>query len=177
LPEEAKALILGSLGDLGFSIKEPQQMLDLLCGLTGQLPHYLQYYGRRICELMAENPVGMVDLSLILRIRDEFETAKMFSDPIFEVEDPRSRLVALALLASGRRQLSLRQIQGVVYRQGLSLPLDELWEIVNELVIQSVLAWNQGKFQLANESLPHYAHSLDLFGSALREARAQAKVN
>jgi len=170
---EAESLLMQPLEDLGFAISERRRVLELLFGLSGKLPQYLQYYGRRICELVIDAEHAVVDPALVARIRDEFETVHLFSSPIFEIKDARTQFAGLALLGAGHRSLTLPHIQGILHNQGLSLPMSALWDVTNELVIQNVLAWNQGKFQVANESLPYYAHTQDFLGSAMRELRPQ----
>jgi hypothetical protein len=170
---EAEALLVRPLEDMGFRFAQKCQVLNRIFGLTGRLPQYIQFYGRRICELMIDEGSDTVCPALVARVRDEFETLQLFSGPIFEVKAPRVRYAALALLGIGHRALTMPQIQGVLHNQGLIAPLDEVWEIANELVIQNVLAWNQGRFQIANESLPHYVHTSDFLSSAMRELRPQ----
>lgn len=170
---EAAALLAGPLEDLGFTFSRKLEVLAQVLGLTGKLPQYVQFYGRRICELMIDGVFKTIDSAVIHWIRDEFETVQMFSGPIFEVKAPKTRFAALALLGTGHRALTLPQIQGILHHQGLLATVDEVWELANELVIQNTLAWNQGKFQIANESLPYYAHTHEFFGSAMRELRKQ----
>ncbi|MEK7995403.1 MAG: hypothetical protein AAB403_16505, partial [Planctomycetota bacterium] len=169
---EAETLLLRPFEDLGFTIIDRQRVLDHVARLTGKLPHLVQHYGRRLAELLADGASDVVNHPLVVHVRDEFETARLFIDPIFEVKNPKTRLVALSLLGTAGRQLNLPQIQGVVHDHGLALPLDELWQIVNELVVQNVLAWNEGRFHVANESLAYYSHTQGFFSAALREARA-----
>jgi hypothetical protein len=171
--QEAESLFVRPMEDLGFEITNKRRVIEMVLGLTGKLPQYIQYYGRRICELSMESEGRAIGPALVYRVRDEFETMQMFSSPIFEVRDPRARFAGLALLGSGHRAITLPQIQEVLHNQGLPIKLDELWDVANELVIQNVLAWNRGKYQIANESLPYYAHMYDFFGSAMRELKPQ----
>ncbi|MEK7407040.1 MAG: hypothetical protein AAB225_18360, partial [Acidobacteriota bacterium] len=168
---EAGMLLLRPFEDLGYPIIDRQRVLDHVARLTGKLPHLVQHYGRRLAEILADGASDVVNDPLVIRVRDEYDTAKIFADPIFEVKNPKTRLVALSLLGTGGRLLNLPQIQGVVHNHGLVLPLDELWEIVNELVVQNVLAWNNERFQIANESLAYYSHTQGFFSAAMREAR------
>ena len=170
---EAQNLFLRPLEDLGFPMSDRRAIAERVLGLTGRLPHYVQFYGRRIAELMIEDRFDTISPSIVAHVRDEFETVKILSDPIFEIKNPRSRFAAFALLGAGHRALSLPQMQGVVHHQGVVVSIEEMRDIANELVIQNVLAWNQGRFQIANESLPYYAHTLGVTGPAMRELRAE----
>jgi hypothetical protein len=169
--QEAKTLLVGPIHDLGFALSDGDDVVGKVLGLTGKLPHLVQYYGRCIAQSMIEKPEQAIGQSLLERVRDSYETFTFFSGPLFETRDAKSRFVALSLLGKALRPFRLEQIQRIVSEEGLPLSSIELWEIVNELVILNVLAWDHGAFQIANESLHYYAQATDFFKVAWRETR------
>jgi hypothetical protein len=169
---EATELLTGPIEDLGFRLSPRREIIDKVLQLTGKLPHLLQYYGRCMVQAMIDHPGETAGQALLEKVRDSYETFTFFSGPLFETRDAKSRFVALSLLGRTPCPLRLEQIQVIVTEDGLNLSSLELWEIVNELVILNVLAWDRGAFQVANEALHYYANATELFKIAWRETRS-----
>ncbi len=155
--DEAVRLLFSPIRDMGFEIREPNKVRDSFFRWTGRLPHLIQFYGHRLCEMMIDKPRTALDINLIETLRDSLETFTYFSDPLFKAKDPTLRFIALIMVDLEHRPHRLEQIDERLRAKGLTLTIDVLWEKLNELVILNVLAWSRGAFQVANESLIYYA--------------------
>lgn len=142
-----------------------------MLGLTGRLPHLIQYYGRRLAERAFKEQRGSLGLDDVEAIHLDYETAQYFVGPLVELHEPEARVLALALLKADVRHLTISVIQRVAAEAGLHLPRARLFGICNDLVINSILVWDKGTFQIANDALVHYARELGFLDQALAEAR------
>jgi len=168
---EAVELVFGPFRDLGFVIREPGKVRDSIFRWTGNLPHLLQFYGHRLCELMIDRRVQTLDIAMVEEVRDALETFTYFSDPLFKAKDPKLRFIALSMLDLGHRPYGFAHIHQVLTAKGLTMTVDELRDKLNELVILNVLAWTRGAFQVANESLIYYARETGFMSLALCETK------
>lgn len=169
----ARSLLLTPLDDLGFEVTEPDRLVEQVFRLTGRLPHLIQFFARKLVELAIDEGVNAITAAQVEALRWDFETAQFFISPLQSefLEDAEVRLIAFLLLKEHTREFTPGQVRLLATRWGL--PLDEMraLRICNELVIQNVLVWNKGSFQLANEALVDYARHLGILDSALESAR------
>jgi hypothetical protein len=168
--ESARKLILAPLTDLGFSLDQPDRIVEKLFRLTGRMPHLLQYYGKGLANLAVEEGVNTITPQHLEMLGWDFETAQYFISPLRDLADPETRFVALSLLKDGRQRFSIPQVREIAEKQGLPFNNNRAGEICNDLVINNVLAWDEGMFCLANESLPHYVRQMKLLDGEFKDA-------
>ncbi|MCI0489898.1 MAG: hypothetical protein L0229_25175 [Blastocatellia bacterium] len=171
----ARELIFTPLADLGFTIIEPDRVGDQVLRLTGRLPNLLQFYGQKLVELVLDKETDTISPQHVEKIKGDFVTAQYFIKPLNDLEDPETRLVGLSLLKEDYKEFSVTTVMAVADRAGLSLEHKRALEICNDLVINNVLAWNDGSFRIANEGLYFYAHKMGYLDGALKEAHRAIK--
>jgi hypothetical protein len=170
----ARLLLLEPLLDFGLRVEEPDRLAEAVFGLTGRLPHLLQYYGRRLLELALQQRSETVSPRDIETLRWDFEAAQYFTSPLADLKDPRSRLVAFSILNANGGQFTVPEVLDLAARAGLrDLHHLEAFQICNDLVINNVLAWDKGSFRVANEALRYYARQLGFLDRVLEEARRE----
>ena len=154
---EAEDLFLRPFGDLGLQFHDKHAVLKLMKDLTGNLPHLVQFYGRTVANILLDGGKTTLDTRALETARDTFETAGFFLSFINNIEDQRTRQVALSILGVPSQPLTVGQIRSLVCHHGLNLSPAETWRICNDLVIRNILSWRAGVFQVANGSLLHHA--------------------
>jgi len=173
----ARLLLLEPLLDFGLRVEEPERLVEVVLGLTGRLPHLLQYYGRRLLELAIQQRSETASPRDIETLRWDFEAAQYFTSPLADLKDPWSRLVAFSILNANGGQLTVSGVQELAVRAGLrDLRHVEVFQICNDLVINNILAWEKGSFRVANEALRYYAGQLGFLDRALEEAQREVAL-
>jgi hypothetical protein len=174
--KSARNLLLEPLADLGFSVDNPDRLVEHVFRLTGKLPHLLQFYGMKLANLATEEKTDTISMMHVDTLRWDFETAQYFTSPLLQdLADTETRLIALLLLKSGEQELKISLVRDIAAQQGLYLDHARTVDICNDLVINNVLAWHNGSFRIANEALAYYAHEMGYLDGALEEARRVAK--
>jgi hypothetical protein len=171
--DEARSLLLLPLADLDIKVSHPEAVAEKLFKLTGRLPHLLQFYGKKITELVSARSANSVSEEMIEALSWDLDTAQYVTSPLRELNNPHARLLALALLKENPSELTIPAAQSLAERYGLHLTYNQTADTLNELVINSVLSWKKGIFTLASEALPSYAARLGHLDTALPEAKAQ----
>lgn len=171
----ARRLILDPLADLGLEISDPELLIKRVFRLTGRLPHLLQLYGKKLASLAIEEDSDEITINHIETLKWDFGVAQIFTEPLRNLTDPEARLIALLLLKEGREkadEISLKAVQRLAAGESLDYDLNRATEICNELVISNVLAWNNGRYRIANEALFDYVRNLGLLeASEIEQAR------
>lgn len=174
--EEACNLLLKPLEDLGLTVIKPNVLTDKVMRLTGRLPHLIQFYGKKLALECINEKLSTVSTDDVDRIAESFETVQYFISPLNDLESHTANFVARLILKECPEQLSAQRVQAPTYKEGIHLDYKSIMDVYNDLVINNVLSWNgEGKFSIANESLPRYAENLGLLGSGLLEARRRLK--
>ena len=176
-PHSAVGLILNPLSDLGFKLEQPELLAEQVLSLTGRLPHLIQHFGKKLTERAIEENSDVISSEHLESLRGDFLTAQLFIKSLVDLEDPRTRLIALCLIESEARSFDIPQIQQVARREGISLDLAEINAVCNDLVIDNVLAWQGGSYTLANEGLPFFARQLGYLSAALAETRTELRAS
>ena len=171
--EEAKALLFLPLRDLGIQVADPDDVAAKACRLTGRLPHLLQVYGKKIAELAAERSDPILTLETIESLSWDMDTAHYVTSPLRELDAAGTRLLALALLKENPAEITLASALAVASRWGMQVSHGQLTDLLNDLVINSVLSWKRGAFSISSEALPTYADRLGYLSGGLAEAAAQ----
>ncbi|MCI0338378.1 MAG: hypothetical protein L0226_12415 [Acidobacteria bacterium] len=168
--DSARELLICPLSDLGFSLDQPDRIIERLFRLTGRMPHLLQFYGKKLANLAIEEGTDIITQEHLDTLRWDFETAQYFISPLGDLTDLESHLVALSLLKDGRQVFSVPLVREIAAKYELHLSYARIGEICNDLVINNILAWDEGAFRLANESLPYYARQMKLLDGQLKDA-------
>jgi hypothetical protein len=175
--QAARRLVFEPLIDFGLRVEEADRLAEAVFGLTGRLPHLLQYYGRRLLELAIQQRSETVSSRDIETLQWDYEAAQYFTSPLADLKDPRSRLVAFSILNASGGQLTVAAVQELAVREGLrDLHHAEAFHICNDLVINNILAWEKGSFRVANEALRYYAGQLRFLDRVLEEARRELAI-
>jgi len=163
----AAQLLLEPLADLGFPVREPDKVAEMVFRLTGGHPHLVQFYGQRLAELAIREKANTVTADHVELLKWDFETAQFFLSPLFELKDPGARSIALELLRLRPERITPASVCAVASGQGSTLGLVDAVNLLNELVIGNLLAWQGGSYRLANRSLCDYAAGLGFFDPAI----------
>ena len=167
----ARRLLMKPLADLGVEVERPEAFASLVLRLTGRMPHLVQFYGEQLAELAIQANISAISTRHAELVRWDFQTAQFFTSALSEIEDPGRRLIALLLLKFGRQDVSIPLVQRLAVENGFALGHQEAFALMNELVIDNVLCWNNGSYRIANESLYEYANRFRFLDGALEEAR------
>lgn len=167
----ARGLLLKPLADLGFEIERPGALASFVLHLTGRMPHLIQFYGEQLAELAIQSNVNALSIRYVELVRWDFQTAQFFTAVLSEIEDPERRLMALSLLKFRPQDVTISLVRWLAAENGFFLGHQEAFALMNELVVDNVLCWDNGSYQIANESLRAYASRFGFLDGALEEAR------
>lgn len=152
----ARRLILEPLRDLGIEISDPDLLINQIFRLTGRLPHLLQLYGKRLATLAIDENATMITANHIETLKWDFAVAQIFAEPLRNLSDPETKLIALLLLQNGSGEFSLQSVQKIAEKESLHYNLGQVIELCNDLVISNLLTWHSGRYRIANEALIDY---------------------
>jgi len=152
-----KSMVSDPMADLGISFPSDGKAMHRLISMTGGLPHLVQFYCEQIVEHCVVTGRSVVDGDVFKAIESKFEVAMYFLSPILELSDPVLQQLCQLLLQVNRAEFSLADVSS--FLQSLGRPVDKTKaaRICNELVIQNILVWQNGKFEVANGALRHFA--------------------
>ncbi len=167
----ARALLLDPLADLGFRIDSPDELTDRVFRLTGRMPYLVQFYGERLADLAIRENTDAISVNHVELLRWDFQTAQFFTAPLFDIREPERRLIALSLLKSRQEHITIPLVREVAAQNGVSLDHQCALDLMNEMVIDNVLAWERGAFRVANEAFIEYANQLGFLDGAIDDAR------
>lgn len=161
-PDAARRLITLPLGDLGFRLDDRDRLLEHFLTMTGRLPGLLQYYGATIVDFALQRGTDSVSMELVREVDRRLETAERFLEPIFELRDNPAAELATLILRDDR----LRYEPGDIARLGVSVlkgaRMGRIMEIANDLLIQGVLAWEDGGYRIGNGAIRQFARRFGL---------------
>lgn len=173
----ARRLILEPLADLGLAVADPELLISHVFRLTGQLPHLLQLYGKRLASLAIEEGADRITINHIETLKWDFSVAQIFTEPLRNLADAEVRLLALLLLRAPTGEFSVQMVQQLAASEGLEYDWSRATEVCNDLVISNVLAWSSGRYHIANEALYDYVrHQGWLEESELERARQAVQL-
>jgi hypothetical protein len=174
-PQAARKLILQPLADLGFQISEPDQLVERIFRLTGRIPHLIQLVCKQLATSAIEEGAETISVDRFEAVKWDFAIASVFTNPLRHLANsasPESYLLALMILRDGRREFPVQAIRALAAKQDLELDSLRTEELCNDLFINNILSWNQGKYCLANEGLKFYLSERGMLtDTALDEAR------
>lgn len=169
--ESARDLLVRPLTDLGFQIKDEEQLIDDILRFTGRLPHLLQLFGKKLAELVIKDGTEIITLESLEQLKGDFLIAQVFIKSLNDLDNLESRLIGLSLIEKGLENISILNVQELARSNGLRLDSKQILDICIDLVINNVMVWNNGSYRLANEGLPFYARQTEYLSSALADAR------
>lgn len=170
---DARDLLLEPLTDLGFRIEAPDKLVDRVFSLTGRLPHLMQFFARRLAELAIEEKRNEISAAQAETLKWDYETALFFLSPLDEkvFGNPEARSLAYLLLKEPPAGINPAQVCSLLRRRDPAINELQALKLCNELVIQNILVWDRGGFQIANEALVEYARHFGLLDGAPDAAR------
>ncbi len=186
--ESAWKLFTEPLQDLNIAIDD--EAVKTALRWTGCLPHLLQFFGLRLCQLTIEQRRDAVGSEQVDELRWDFETAQYFTSPLADVGSPQSKLIALALLKQRPKSINYSLVVELAKSYALTLSLDDSKRICNELVICNLLTWagdsvqslrgptvdrpeSPASYRIATEALFDYAEKMGFLTEGLDEVRRQ----
>jgi hypothetical protein len=143
--------------------------------LTGGHPHLVQFYGQQLADLAIREKADSVTADHVELLKWDFETAQFFLSPLLQLKDPGSRLIALELLRLRPEWITPALVREVASGQGRTLGQVDAVNLLNELVIGNLLAWQRGSYRLANTSLCDYAAGLGFFDRTIEDGRGEIR--
>ncbi|HMG73141.1 MAG TPA: hypothetical protein VK582_06525 [Pyrinomonadaceae bacterium] len=156
--------------DMNLSFSKPEQIADQVLRFTGRLPHLLQFFCMTLMRLAIEGQMHTISVDQIEMFKQDFLVAQYFVNPVLTIEDPEVRFIGLLLLARGKRRFSLPDVRQIAGRAGLRMSFERVLDVCNDLVINNVLSWADGSYQIASEGLFFYAHQMNYLNEAVDEA-------
>jgi hypothetical protein len=159
----AASLLLEPFGDLGWEVEQPQRMLANVLSLTGQLPHLIQLYGRKISELMIRRKLSVVTIEMIEEVKWDFETVNFVTASLSGIKDNTLKQLAVLLLRSKPRHVTASTLDHLARSNNIELAEGEGEDCCRRLVLESVLSWSKGDYQISTEALSEYAERQGMF--------------
>jgi hypothetical protein len=163
--ESTKTLLLYPLEDLGWVVEAPNQFCERLSGLTGRLPHLLQYCGKKVCEIAIKRNLESIGLALLEEIKWDFETLNFVTAALRGIKNENLHMIALLLLRSRPRHVTATAVQHLAATVGIELDRESADDYCKRLVLESVLSWQKGDYQVASDALSDYAERQGMFRS------------
>lgn len=175
--EAARALILRPLSDLGFKFAEPESLVDMILDLSGRLPHHIQIFGIKLAELAISEGTDTVSMELGERLKGDLMVAQFFIKTLEDIDEPKTKLVALALLEYDNPNITIPFVQKVAKQEGLILNSKQINDICVDLTINNMLTWEKGAYRIANGGLSLFTKQTGYLNSALIEARQSVEAS
>jgi GTPase SAR1 family protein len=171
--EEAQNLFTEPLRDLGFELSEPKRLIEEVLKDTGRFANLIQFYGGGLVEQAVAQGTDKITMELLETIREDYETAQMFADPLLRLKNVTCEWIALALLHQQQTTFTEQDVRHVARREGLPLDEKEISRICRELYINNILLWDHDHYHIVNRALSRYARKLGYFAPRLAELRKQ----
>lgn len=147
-------LLRRPLNDLGFGIANEANFIETIYRRTGGLPHLIQHYGRHLVSIAHRRDETTIEEEHLEELEESYDNTRYFMNPVQELCGDQSRLLARHLLGlQGRPELTVAEITRIAARAGLVLTHKEIVDLCDDLFIQNILVWHEGRFQVANEAL------------------------
>ena len=154
---ETESLFLQPLRDLGFRVSQEEEMLRAVEDLSGQMPHWVQFYGKAVAQLGCDRELEEITPKLLQDVRDSFEVHTRCVSAILDLADAKVQQAAQLLLTLPRRPMAIPEIQGVFKDHQIAAEYKDTYAICNDLVLANILSWQQGRVEIANGSLMYHA--------------------
>lgn len=171
----AARLFCEPLEDLGLTMEPREEIISRVLRLTGNLPHLVQYYGKRLAEyVLADRSDNVIRLEYVEDLKWDFETASYFTSPLQEIKNPKTQIAAYLLLRGKYTVVSPGSVQETARGEGIHIDFGEARKICDELVIQNVLSWAKEEgatYRIANEAMPEYAAKLGFLTQGVEELK------
>ena len=147
--EESACLFLDPFRDLGFTVPEPNRLMEVLLDLTGGLPQHLQYLGMRLAESLTPE-ADDISLDDIVVAGKDLEYAH-YLRAAFRNVDASLQPVALRLLRMARTPFDATTIKSAFREANLAEPsLIAAADVGDTLVIANFLSWvGRGSYRVA----------------------------
>jgi hypothetical protein len=171
--QPARDLLVEPLTDLGFDLPDPGPLAERVLSLTGRLPHHIQLFAMNLAELAIKNKTNTISSELLEELLGDLFITHFYKDTLLTLGDVKSRLIGLALVAEGRRQITPGFLSEVAMREGIKLDYNGANTLCLDLVINNLLIWDDNSFRFANEALFYYAEKIGFLSEALAEARQE----
>lgn len=161
--EATRILLLAPLEDLGWLVEDPGRFCELLAGLTGRLPHLLQYCAKKICEIALKRNLESIGPALIDDIKWDFDTLNFVTAALRGIRNEHLRTIALLLLRRRPQLVKATTVQHLASMAGIELDLEAAEDCCKRLVLESVLSWHKGDYQVSSDALSDYAERQGMF--------------
>jgi hypothetical protein len=172
---QATHLLCAPFEDLGLVMESRQEIISKVLRLTGNLPHLVQYYGKRLAEyVLTERSDNVIRQEYVEDLKWDFETASFFTSSLEEIKNPKTKIAAYLLLRGKYASVSPGTVLETIRREAIDIDFGEARKICDELVIQNVLSWAKEEgatYRIANEAMPEYAQKLGLLTQGIEELK------
>ena len=101
-------------------------------------------------------------MELVRQLDLRLETAERFLAPIFDLHDDVAAELAILILRDDRvryEPCEIARLAASVLKQGR---IGRIMEISNDLLIQGILAWEDGGYQIGNGAIRQFARHFGL---------------
>ncbi|MFN7919469.1 MAG: ATP-binding protein [Bryobacteraceae bacterium] len=173
---DSSDLLLQPLRDLGFRVPEEQKLEDLVFEDTNGFPHLIQFYGSCLVDRAIKAGSDVIDQATFDDVRNDFETAQMFANPVLSIGDETSEWIALALIHSPQHSFTEMDIHHIAAKEGLRMDEKQVAKVCRRLYISNVLLWNGDRYSIATRALSRYARKLGYLHGRLLELRKPRKT-
>lgn len=167
----ARDLLIKPIEDLSFKVEHPERVAEEVLKLTGQMPHLVQLFGMKLVDRAINDKTETISTEHVEMLKADFFVAQFFIKCLNELTNADSKLVALALLSESQESFSVPEVQAIALREGVQVNAARANDICLDLLVNNVLAWDNGSYRIANGGLPFYARKKDYLKNSLEEAR------
>lgn len=167
----ARDLLIKPLEDLGFKIDHPERLTEEVLKLTGRMPHLIQLFGTKLVDRAINDKSEIISTEHVEVLKTDFFIAQFFIKSLNELSNAETKLIALALLSEPQQSFTVLEVQAIALREGLAVGANRINEICLDLLVNNVLAWDNGSYRIANGGLPFYTRKKNYLENSLEEAR------
>ncbi len=169
--KDAVGLFLLPLRDLGFKIHDEPDIVREVFIDTGGYPNLIQYLGMQLVSQAKHVNRKFIDYRLLQEVRNKYETAQFFLNPLTELNDDTTELLALTLLYQSPGKFAEQNIRSISDEVGLRLNEREISAICRRLYITNILTWDKDHYRVASGGLLRYARELGYYTPRFNELR------
>jgi hypothetical protein len=169
--DSARDLLIKPLEDLGFKVDNPDRLSEEILELTGQMPHLIQLFGMKLVDRAINDKSEVISTEYVEILKTDFFIAQFFIKPFNELSNADTKLIALALLSESQQSFTVLEVQAIALREGLKVDSIRINEICLDLLVNNILAWDNGSYRIANGGLQFYIRKNDFLKNSLEEAR------
>jgi hypothetical protein len=150
--ENASALITQPIRDMGIHIEDPGKIIEEILKQTARQPNLIQYTCKKLVEIESKRNTNIITFNDLLEVEKSSEYKHYITDAFILNSLTKEKLIVFCML--NYQEFSLKDINDVTEKKGLSLLSTELERICIILEMANVFHKSDGKYRFSNSALP-----------------------